>query len=171
MPRRRLVIFLGLSVGVGAIYVHRMTRPPVEPLLRHSLRAEAVGCYALFNSKRRPIDTTYYNAAPNVQLDSSAARSVDSILGEFRQMVALNERWQPNRSTHGLREPTWSADSLSDTVRLSFVNGLSGAEFVLALPQAGTDTLRGHAWEHWDFGPPYFTNRGRAFAVRVKCPT
>jgi hypothetical protein len=64
----------------------------------------------------------------------------------------------------------WGADSLSDTIRIQFHSGFSGSTFVLALPSRGTigDTIRGRAFELWDFGPGH-TLRGKAFAARVRC--
>ena len=142
---------------------------PPEPLLRHSLRADAIGCYSLFRADGRRIDTTYYNASPNVRLDSAVVASFDSLPGAYREMLAFDELWQPSRSTRGIQNATWSTDSLSDSLRLSFVNGFSGAQFVFLLA-ARSDTVHGRASESWDIGPSV-TDRGQAFAVRIACPT
>jgi hypothetical protein len=61
------------------------------------------------------------------------------------------------------------ADSLTDTVRLSFVDGFSGAVFVLAAPKSRPDTLIGRLYESWDFGPPFETTHGPARAIREAC--
>jgi hypothetical protein len=164
-----------LALGLAAIAVLGgiawwRTRPEAPPLPRRTLRLEVLGCYALFGADGRRVDTTYYNASPLVRLDSgSASGTVDSVAGMLRDLVALDTLGRPSRTTRGLLGPTWTADSLSDTIRVSFVNGFSGAEFVLAAPPRGGDTLRGRAVEHWDFGPAT-TRRGAAHAVRIACP-
>ena len=63
----------------------------------------------------------------------------------------------------------WSADSLSDSVRLSFSDGLSGAEATLNIPSTPSDTLWGHIEEYWDFTATA-TDRGTIRAVRIDCP-
>jgi len=145
------------------------SRPEQEASLRRALRGDLLGCYALFGADGRRIDTTYYNASPIVRLDSAAlAGTIDSLAGMWRQLAALDTLGMARRTTRGMWAPSWSADSLSDTIRVSFVNGFSGAEFVLAAPP-GVDTLRGRAAEHWDFGPGT-KRRGAAHAIRVPCP-
>jgi hypothetical protein len=117
------------------------------------------------------VDTTYYNASPIVRLDSTELEGVvDRLKGIWRTVVPLDTLGQPSRTTRGMFPPTWSADSLTDTVRISFVNGFSGAEFVLSIPLGVRDTLRGRALEHWDVGPPHLSSRGVAHAIRVACP-
>ena len=94
----------------------------------------------------------------------------ESLRGMWRSLVPLDTLGAPSRTTRGLMAPNWSADSLSDTIRVSFVNGFSGAVFVLAAPPGHVDTLRGRALEFWDYGPSE-TRRGGAHAIRMQCPT
>ena len=145
-----------------------------EPIPRDGLRRELVGCYALFGDDERPVDSSgYYNASPRVRLDSLPVSATvrDNRPGIVRVLHRLNAggRRQAASSPIEFRSPAWSADSLTDSIRLSFSNGLSGASFILAAPSTAADTLEGRAEEHWDFGPPFETPRGRARAVRVRC--
>ena len=168
MKRIALVVLL-LAIPLGW-FVLRANRPPdAPPLTRHALRADAVGCYALLTDRWRRVDTTYYNASPVVRLDSGRAGPALANNQGIWPVVALDTLGRPSRTTRGRLSPSWSADSLSDSVRISFVNGFSGAEFVFALPQRGGDTLHGRAEESWDFRPSA-TDRGSAHAVRVVCP-
>jgi hypothetical protein len=61
----------------------------------------------------------------------------------------------------------WSADSLTDSVRLSFSDGFSGAHVILAAPPGHLDTLRGRVEERWDFRPT--NQRGAVYALPVRC--
>jgi hypothetical protein len=143
---------------------------------RRALRDDVLGCYALFGEDGRRVDTTYYNASPVVALDSmpwrmsDSVRMDDSLRGMWRRLFAFDTLGDVSRTTRGMNPPDWSADSLSDTIRVSFVNGFSGAVFVLAAPPGHVDTLRGRALEFWDYGPSE-TRRGSAYAIRVRCPS
>ena len=155
-----------LTVTTGVMWWR--TRPEEPTLQRHALRRDVLGCYALFGADGQRVDTTYYNASPIVRLDSISVRgSGDSVM--WGNVEALDTLGRPSRTTRGMSGPSWSADSLSDTIRVSFVNGFSGAEFVLNAPVGGGNTLRGRAAEHWDFGPRT-TRRGAAHAQRIDCP-
>jgi hypothetical protein len=57
-----------------------------------------------------------------------------------------------------------------DSAAFSFGDGFSGAAIQFAAIDANGDTLRGHVTEHWDFGPPFSYDKGRAYAVRRACP-
>lgn len=161
-----LAVVVASLVSIAGISWWR-SRPQEEPPQRRALRAEVLGCYALFGENGR-IDTTYYNASPLVRLDSGAPRQAnDSSPWHPRSLTALDSLGAPSRTTRGMWAPDWSADSLTDTVRISFSNGFSGAVFVLSAPP-GSDTLRGRAYESWDVGPS-ITRRGAAHAVRVRC--
>ena len=150
--------------------VSRWARRPEDPILaRRALRSEVLGCYALYGDNGRRVDTTYYNASPVVRLDSTVSPHVaDRFAGMLRVLVSLDTLGQPDEPTSGVLPPTWRSDSLTDTIRLSFVNGFSGAEFSFAAPRGSLDTLRGRAAEHRDFGPST-TNRGAARALRIPC--
>ncbi len=158
---------LGVATAVGAFVLIRDAREtPAEPwLLRRQLRAEAVGCYSLFTARGRRIDSTFYNASPVVRLDSANSH-LENNDQWGRRMHALDTLGNPNRTTRGSLT-RWFADSLTDTVRLSFSTGFSGAAFAFAVPAESADTLRGRIVEYWDFTDP--TDRGRAYAVRTAC--
>jgi hypothetical protein len=64
---------------------------------------------------------------------------------------------------------SWSADSLTDSVRLSFSDGFSGAVVTVAASTQRTDTLRGRIAQHWDSGPPFTTDERGAILVRFAC--
>ncbi len=139
--------------------------------VRVELPVGVPGCYALFVA-RRPLDSSYYNATPLVRLDSSVSWTYqrEGKRFQFRTLRRLDAAGNEldRDGAHGARMFSWWADSLTDTVRLSFVDGFSGA--VLALTKVpGTDTLRGRIEEHWDFGPPFVTSQQLAHAVKVPC--
>jgi hypothetical protein len=157
-----------IAIVVSLVILTDGPESPVEPEapLRRSLRADVVGCYSLFTARGRRIDTTFYNASPRVRLDT-ARRDPRFRDSTHRVMHALDTLGNPSRTTRG-SWPAWSADSLSDTVYLSFSTGFSGASFAFAIPGGSRDTFHGRAVEYWDFTRP--TNRGRAYAVRTACP-
>ena len=160
---------LVVSVGLGLLCA--CAREQRWPMLRNGLRSDVVGCYALYAGRRR-VDTSLYNASPSVQLDSTLLErmSNDTIPGVFRSMTPLREPRTPASSARqGRVAPRWAADSLTDTIRLSFVNGFSGAVLVLSAPRGRTDTLVGRLYESWDFGPPFETTHGPARAIRQSC--
>jgi len=139
--------------------------------MQNRLRRDLVGCYALFLPGGKRVDSTFYNASPLVHLDSLSipAHAEFSPPTGFRQAARLDTNGRPQRPTahnHGFG-PQWWADSLSDSLRLSFSNGFSGAFLTLVRSRPGSDTLHGWIEEHWDFGPP--TTHGPAYAVRVAC--
>ncbi len=142
-------------------------------LLRDGLRAELLGCYALYSEGGRPLGSTFYNGSPLVRLDTAVmgVTATDTFPGIVRVMTKLDAAGQPVGRVDSLRRagPTWRADSLSDSIRLSFSNGFSGATLVVAPLKQFSDTLLGRIEEHWDFGPPFATSRGRGRAVRVPC--
>jgi hypothetical protein len=163
-----VVAALLVVVPLGWLALRREPPPEMSPLIRRALRIDALGCYGLLTSHGGSVDTTYYNASPVVRLDGVAsAKTLATDPGTW-QVIPFDTRGRPSRTTRGMLPPSWTADSLSDTVRISFVNGFSGAEFAFALPRSGRDTLHGRATEFWDFAPS--TDRGRAHAVRVPCP-
>ena len=140
------------------------TRPPSS--IRHELRAELLGCYALYTPAGKLLDSSFYNASPLVRLDSVSTGK--GPMG-FRSLVRLDSAGTPidpdPRSPFGR---DWWADSLSDSVRLSFSDGFSGAVVILAAPPGQRDTLWGRIEEHWDMGPTV-NQRGRVQALRLAC--
>src|SRR5215475_7991897 len=143
--------------------------PRVVSLSRNGLRRDLIGCYALYFERGR-VDGSLFNAAPSVRLDSMSGRSTDrKSRGAFRSMTGLSLAGHPTPLRQLSLPASWTADSLTDSVRLSFVDGFSGAVFVLDAPAGQTDTLRGRVFESWDAGSPFVTPRGPAYAVRELC--
>ena len=156
----RLVSLL-LMVPCGALITQQA---PVRA--RFGLRPEVLGCYALYDSSGARLGSAYYNSAPLVRLDSTAVR--------------LNKKEGPHPIRYFVRLDTlgrvmkgggearfWWADSLTDSIRLSFVAPMSGA-FAVLLASVGADTLRGHIENHWDVGSST-TDAAPLHAIRVPC--
>jgi hypothetical protein len=144
---------------------------PRVTLSRNAVRRDLIGCYALYFERGR-VDGSLFNASSSVRLDSMPWEYMKrDVRSPWRSMIgfSLAGRLAPLRAG-GLFPSSWTADSLTDSVRLSFVDGFSGAVFVLNAPAGRTDSLYGRVFESWDAGPPFFTPRGRASAVREACP-
>jgi hypothetical protein len=124
-----------------------------------------VGCFALYFERGR-VDGSLYNATPSVRLDTMARDSTRGV----RSLTGLTVTGHPVSPRRAYARTSWMADSLTDSVRLSFVDGFSGAVFVLNAEAGRTDTLRGRVLESWDAGPPFETARGAAYAIREPCP-
>jgi len=166
MIRRTLALLLVFS-GQGLACAAQRSDSGVN--LRNALRRDLVGCYALFTDSSRRIDTSFYNASPLVLLDSTPSL-LDSSAGILRLMFRLDSTGRsipPGRARP--LGPVWGVDSTTDTLRLSFSDGFSGAALSLMASPGSGDTLRGRIAEHWDFGPPFVTERGKGFAVRIPC--
>ena len=148
------------------------TRPPTsvqQP--RSGLRTELLGCYALYKPDGKLLDSSFFNSSPLVQLDSAAAGMThETSPAAFRSLIRLDSAGNPVDQL----DPTsflgriWWADSLTDSVRLSFSDGFSGAVAILAAPHGKADTLSGRIEEEWDMGPSV-NQRGAVRALRVKC--
>jgi len=126
----------------------------------HGLRADLLGCYALFVAGRT-LDSTYYGSSPRVRLDSLPLGLVTD-----RVLLRLDPRGR-QLDTPEERFASWSVDSLTGKIELSFHNGFSGAVLRLR-PTGHPDTLEGRIANHWDFDPG-ITDRAKARAVRVAC--
>ncbi len=142
-------------------------------LLSNALRRDLVGCYAVMTAPGHLLNREhFYNASPMVYLDSTPRPHVladGRDLGTARKtLVPLDSVGNPIREDRAnFLGPSWSADSLSDVVYLSFSNGFGGAELILQAPP-DADTLRGRIVENSDFGPSTMA-RGRGMAVRRAC--
>lgn len=66
-----------VTVWLGCFYSRHEDSSP----RRHALREDVVGCYALFGSHGRRVDTTYYNAWPQVRLASTSHATLSASLG------------------------------------------------------------------------------------------
>ena len=166
MDKARIWIVVGTLCVASASTGHAQ-----RPLLRNGLRAELVGCYALFTAPAGDAQRSLYNASASVRLDSQAVdpRGSRSSSTALRLLTPLTAPNAPMVASPRQFTRTWTADSLTDTVRLSFVDGFSGAVFVFAAPRTNPDTLFGRRSEHWDFGPPFETTHGLARAIRQPC--
>src|SRR5215218_3143391 len=94
-----------------------------QPITRNGLRIDLLGCYVLYSGPGRS-GGSLYNASPLVRLDSLGVSRLgsDTVPGIARALVPLNassEPVTPPRPRPG--GASWTADSLTDTVRLSFV--------------------------------------------------
>ena len=133
---------------------------------RLELRRELLGCYALYDSSGAPITSGYYHASPIVRLDSGIVRpGPHGLESAFRYAIRLDTARQP--VTRGGAVRFWWADSLTDSIRISFSDHMSGAFVTLAAP-THSDTLRGWIENHWDVGPSATDHRSIR-AVRVPC--
>jgi hypothetical protein len=156
----------GVALALGGSHIALRAQAPI----RAGLRQDFVGCYALFTAMGTRVDSTFYNAGPLVHLDSTRDRDLASagVPGMYRVAVRLDTSGRAMTAKHAHSiGAIWWADSLSDSIRLSFSNGFSGAFLTLVDPRPRSDTLRGWIEEHWDFGPP--TTHGPASAVRIPC--
>ena len=158
-----LVVTLILPIAAcPSSTAHGPLAPP-----RHALRAELLGCYALYTEAGKLLDSSFHNASPLVRLDSNSTGKVPTAL---RSLARLDTAGTPLDSldAHSPFGRDWWTDSLSDSVRLSFSDGFSGALVILAAPPGRADTLWGRIEEHWDMGPSV-NQRGRVRALRVSC--
>jgi hypothetical protein len=163
------VVALGGCSSSGSESAERQVVPV---LARSALRADVVGCWALVDSLGRPAIDRIAWAPAIVQLDSAEHLPQDA---SRRSRIArrFDRAWQPlpSRLETGIEgEVTWRADSLADSVRITFSNGFFGSVFVLAVPGGGrADTLRGRAGEFSDVVPDPSPEHGSVAAIRVEC--
>jgi hypothetical protein len=157
-----------IAVGVANAQRAASERSTVPP--RRTVRTEALGCYVLLNDDLHPIGGSYQYSSAHVRLDSTSDSRPGVVPGEFRRLLTFSGSWQPTYPAQVRIPPMWSADSLTDSVRFAFSNGFVGTAFTFAVPAEAADTLRGRAWDFWDFGPPFGKDHGRAYAVRIDCP-
>jgi hypothetical protein len=132
---------------------------------RTELRAEVTGCYMLRDSSGANLPSEYYGFWPHMYLDSTTLRTNrKSETSGFRFAIALDSA---GRSRGKQNVAVWWADSLTDSIRISFSTGSSGAFVTLSAPP-GVDTLRGRIENHWDVGPS-ITDQRAIRAERVSC--
>lgn len=167
----RGVAFVSL-VLVHCLFALRLAHAQDRETPRDAVRSELLGCYAIYTAGGKLLDSTFYNSSPLVRLDSAIILSTDrdSSPGVYRAALRLNKSASP--LYHSRRaadfDAAWWADSLSDSVRISFSDGFSGAQVILGAPRGRADTLLGRIEEHWDAGPAV-NQRGAVRALRVSC--
>ena len=167
--RSNVYVISMLMFLVAIVCVHEEAPRPSE---RRALRIDAVGCWSL--------DIGRDHREPHAELSDlpRVARLDTAPWPEIRRDVAHGfrrvSRVDPADTTiPGERErwfDNWSADSLSDSVRVLFNNGFAGAQFVLAVAAQGRsrDTAFGRYFDHGDV-VPHRTKRGVARAIRTSC--
>lgn len=116
MPAARSIVIASGLILLGCADVQAQ-----HPVIRNGPRDDVLGCYALYSGRRRVGDFLYH-ASPSVRLDSLRDRTLgsDTVPGVVRRMVPLNasnETMIPARRRP--YDPSWMADSLTDTLRLS----------------------------------------------------
>ena len=145
-----------------------------QPLsARATLRPEAIGCWALYDAAgRRAAGSLYW--APAItrlasQKDSSNWSQAFPRTRDASRYDSTGRDLNPRDDPRRRGWAYWSADSLTDSIRVGFSSGFSGTWFILALPKSqNSDTIYGRAFEQWDYKP--VTPRGAASAIRVPCP-
>ena len=138
-----------------------------------------LGCYEILDAQRRRTDSAWYNVMALIRLTDVPVRKAD---GTIRPRVwhlrplsdAGHGHWKADplgelEQTTGI-VPEWSLNPAGDSAEFSFGDGFSGAGIQFAAVDADPDTLRGRVVEHWDFGPPFSQDKGRAYGVRRPCP-
>lgn len=168
-----------LSVSVVALAAASLASGQAPSLTRQALPRHALGCFVLLEDQRQSAWGRLRGASAIVRLDS-VPLEISSHTSDAGSMLRRVE-WRDS-ANHVIgatpRSPStslsplalWSADSLADSIRIRFTDGFTGSVFVFALPSGShSDTLFGRAYTFVDAGPPYQTDRGRAFAVRRSC--
>jgi hypothetical protein len=113
-----------------------------------------------------------YYASPRLRLDAAPVdrrnrRFVrDSTAGAWK-LLRLGADGLPVE-THEHDLLYWQLDGESNRLRVMISSGHSGVELMLRA-SASTDTLRGHATEHWDMGPPFSESGGSVSLTRIPC--
>lgn len=149
------------------------------PVVTHWSPAVLVACYEILDAKRQPAKGAWYNVMGIVRLTQTPMKKFDGTIRRnawhLRPLSdAGNGRWRADPQGHLERDigwaPEWSLNSAADSVEFNFRDGFSGATIQFAAVDARGETLPGHVTEHWDSGPPFSDDKGRAYAVRRSCP-
>jgi hypothetical protein len=161
-------IILGGTLLLGVLLAQQPGR-----LLRSGLRSEALGCFELLDSARRTASLSMEGVPPLTRLDSVPDPYPETpSQTTYRRLESIPNTMRLDPVTK-IMHPRWSADSLSDTVRLMFTNGFVGGVFALNLPaKSQIDTLSGEGYAFSDLPPPPGKRRGAgaAWAIRRPCP-
>jgi hypothetical protein len=166
-----LVAFPSIADYSARAHLAKQGRPMIA---RNALRPEALGCYELLDSARQNASKSMEGVPAIIRVDSmvDVMRGTAPGITSSRTLGAAAAgkpvyRDPISRDMH----PRWSADSLTDTVRLVFTNGFSGAVFALNLPvNSRGDPLKGRAKTFVDVAP-LEGPEGNAWAIRRDCPT
>ena len=149
------------------------------PVVSHWSPANLVACYDILDAQQRPASGKWYNVMAIVRLTQTPRRKFNGTIRpntwHLRPLSdAGSGHWRadPQGQLEGGSgsAPEWSLNSTGDSAEFAFGDGFSGATIQFAAADAHGDTLRGRVTGHWDFGPPYSEDQGRAYAVRRSCP-
>ena len=173
-PRYRTLIAYVVAGSAILCMASRVASAQAPVLTRRALRREALGCFTLFDAHRQSTWGRLRNAPAIARLDSAANALHTNLYPRGATYRRVESRDMGNyviaESSPNRLAPVWSADSLSDSIRIVFSDGYTGSGFIFALPTGSRgDSLVGRAYTFVDAGPPYRTDRGRAFAVRRPC--
>ena len=125
-----------------------------EPLRRFGVPSGSGGCYELARAEDKA--KVYLTRARSFQLDTARVSAQHPDL--HRVITAPAE-------SLATRMSLWSADSLSDTLRISIGDGLTG--ITLATVQEGT-VLTGEV-SAWGDAGPWSNNLGRVRFTKIAC--
>lgn len=165
-PNRLVVIGLALSAVTACEATQEVIATNTTP--RRAIRHEASGCWTLHDKG----GTSPGVPQPFVvQLDTSAKRGQSD--AGHREIRRLDVSGRPMSVDVDGMKPLdgWTADSMSDSIRLNFNNGLYGSHWVLEVPASAQriDTLRGFRRQFGDVSPgPDYPNDA-VIATRASC--
>jgi hypothetical protein len=124
-PCTRAFVCIGIALWL-AIPAAPLAAQQGPELMRDALRPDLLGCYAVYSAQGKLLDATYSHASPRMRLDSSVlgVTQHDNRPGVVRLMLRLDKEGRPiDRSTPDQWPRMWWADSLTDSVRISFTDG------------------------------------------------
>jgi hypothetical protein len=166
-----LVLFLGAiqasPVAAQTVPSTRSPRglPSIPPALTRSiLRVRAIGCYRILPSGAELVPA-------GIQLDTTMLWSFPPPGGTDRRAILLAPDGRAlSPPPREIQWPRWSADSLTDSVRIKLYTGFGGITFTLSLADSAfTDSLPAAAVRSHDFGPPFDDPPTPALLVRFRC--
>ena len=166
---KRAVLLAVLALAVGVPYRAMLLRDATPPVLvRESLRMDVLGCFMLLKARGQRADSAFIGAPQAVRLDSARGDTGSTgAAAAWRNAYALDSLGRVVARSHVPH--SWVADSLTDTIRISFLGSLGGVAFEFAMPPGVRDTVHGRATFYGDAGPPFEHPLGPARAVRVTC--
>jgi len=162
------------AVAVSVLWIGVTTTSiAAQELAQHALRSEVLGCWTLFDARGAQAKQTMGGWAPlQMELLSQPDASRWSQDFPVARALVVHDSAPPSRDPRPLalrtRYSQWTADSLSDTVRTRYGNGLTGVWFAFAVPALPRDTLFGWAQLLYDDRPRVQPVPARA--IRSRCP-
>ncbi len=140
-----------------------LNQPP-EPLQRNRLRSRALGCYRIHPGGE--------GVPAAIRLDTSAVWTLAPPSGTARRVVILAVTGRPLvPQPRKYQVPRWSADSLTDSVRIALYTGFGGVGLSVLIPASpAAAAVLGQAVRSHDFGPPFDDPPTRVTLRRIRCP-